>query len=96
MRGGMVLRILGCERFTNDLDYVFVPYRSKKDVVNEVLEVSVEDRFHGSTVQDFYAFLRQRVQKLTNAEVREELQDYLPEEQLPGLAQLFKAEIGQL
>lgn len=30
LRGGMVLRILGSPRFTNDLDYVFVPYRSKK------------------------------------------------------------------
>ena len=37
LRGGMVLRILGCERLTNDLDYVFVPYRSKKDIVKEVL-----------------------------------------------------------
>ena len=37
LRGGMVLRILGCERLTNDLDYVFVPYRSKKDIVDDVL-----------------------------------------------------------
>ncbi len=38
LRGGMVLRVLGCERFTNDVDYVFVPFRSKKEVVEEVLE----------------------------------------------------------
>ena len=38
LRGGMVLRILGSRRFTNDLDYVFVPYRSKKEIVGEVLE----------------------------------------------------------
>lgn len=38
LRGGMVLRILGCERLTNDLDYVFVPYRSKKDITGDVLE----------------------------------------------------------
>ena len=37
LRGGMVLRILGCERLTNDLDYVFVPYASKKDIVDEAL-----------------------------------------------------------
>jgi len=37
LRGGMVLRILGSPRFTNDLDYVFVPYRSKKDVLDEIL-----------------------------------------------------------
>ena len=38
LRGGMVLRVLGCERMTNDVDYVFVPFRSKKDVLDEVLE----------------------------------------------------------
>jgi predicted nucleotidyltransferase component of viral defense system len=38
LRGGMVLRILGCERLTNDLDYIFVPYRSKKDITGDVLE----------------------------------------------------------
>jgi predicted nucleotidyltransferase component of viral defense system len=38
LRGGMVLRILGSPRFTNDLDYVFVPYRSKKDILGEILE----------------------------------------------------------
>ena len=32
LRGGMVLRILGSPRFTNDLDYLFVPYKSKKDI----------------------------------------------------------------
>lgn len=37
LRGGMVLRVLGCERMTNDVDYVFVPYASKKDVVDELL-----------------------------------------------------------
>lgn len=37
LRGGMVLRMLGCERLTNDLDYVFVPYASKKDIVHEAL-----------------------------------------------------------
>lgn len=37
LRGGMVLRILGCERLTNDLDYIFVPYKSKKDIIDEII-----------------------------------------------------------
>jgi predicted nucleotidyltransferase component of viral defense system len=37
LRGGMVLRVLGSPRLTNDLDYVFVPYRSKKDIVDKIL-----------------------------------------------------------
>jgi predicted nucleotidyltransferase component of viral defense system len=38
LRGGMALRILGCERLTNDVDYIFVPYKSKKEIVNTILE----------------------------------------------------------
>ena len=37
LHGGMVLRVLGCERMTNDLDYVFVPFKSKKDIVSDVV-----------------------------------------------------------
>lgn len=37
LRGGMVLRILGSPRMTNDLDYVFVPYKSKKDLVTRLV-----------------------------------------------------------
>lgn len=38
LRGGMVLRVLGSPRYTNDLDYIFVPYKSKKDIVTNILE----------------------------------------------------------
>jgi predicted nucleotidyltransferase component of viral defense system len=38
LRGGMVLRVLGSPRLTNDLDYVFVPYKSKKDIVDEIID----------------------------------------------------------
>lgn len=37
LRGGMVLRVLGSPRLTNDLDYIFVPYKSRKDIVDEIL-----------------------------------------------------------
>ncbi|MDA0323818.1 MAG: nucleotidyl transferase AbiEii/AbiGii toxin family protein [Verrucomicrobia bacterium] len=37
LRGGMVLRVLGSPRLTNDLDYIFVPYKSKKDIVDEIV-----------------------------------------------------------
>jgi predicted nucleotidyltransferase component of viral defense system len=37
LRGGMVLQILGSARYTNDLDYVFIPYRSKKEIVDQVI-----------------------------------------------------------
>lgn len=32
IRGGMALRLLNSPRYTNDIDYVFVPFKSKKDI----------------------------------------------------------------
>jgi predicted nucleotidyltransferase component of viral defense system len=37
LHGGMVLRLLECRRFTNDLDYIFVPFKSKNDVKDRIL-----------------------------------------------------------
>lgn len=34
LKGGMVLRLLECPRYTNDLDYVAIPFSSKKEVVS--------------------------------------------------------------
>ena len=36
LRGGMALRLLDSPRMTTDVDYVFVPYPSKKDIRLEV------------------------------------------------------------
>ncbi len=33
LKGGMGLRLLNCPRMTNDIDYMFIPYTSKKDIV---------------------------------------------------------------
>jgi predicted nucleotidyltransferase component of viral defense system len=38
LKGGMELRLLGCPRHTNDIDYVFVPYSSKKDISERILD----------------------------------------------------------
>jgi predicted nucleotidyltransferase component of viral defense system len=39
LKGGMCLRLLDCPRLTNDIDYVFIPYTSKKDILKSVLDV---------------------------------------------------------
>jgi predicted nucleotidyltransferase component of viral defense system len=49
LRGGMGLRILGCERLTNDLDYVFIPFKSKKDIVEDVISTLRE--IEGAKIQ---------------------------------------------
>lgn len=38
LKGGMELRLLDCPRFTNDIDFVFVPFSSKRDVCKIVIE----------------------------------------------------------
>lgn len=42
LKGGMALRLFDCPRTTNDIDYVFVPFASKKDVVDDVKAVLAE------------------------------------------------------
>lgn len=46
LKGGMALRLLDSPRSTTDLDYVFVPYDSKKALVDPILE-ALEDRPEG-------------------------------------------------
>lgn len=212
LRGGMVLRVLGCERLTNDVDYVFVPFASKKDVVVEILsalrsidgaavthtlnskclrvvlkrnDVSVQieiktskdvpislvsnrelarlyglpprlipvvdypvtladrmaawnerrlvrdvydiwfylrmgvqpdrntlekrlarpvysrlvhknDYFKGKTADEFFSFLRENIQSLTDKEIASTLSDYLSTDELVGLAMRFRAELATL
>jgi predicted nucleotidyltransferase component of viral defense system len=33
LKGGMVLRLLNCPRYTNDVDYVMIPFRSKNEII---------------------------------------------------------------
>jgi predicted nucleotidyltransferase component of viral defense system len=58
LKGGMVLRLLGCPRYTNDLDYTFIPFNSKKEIVAPILEalkelqgVTIEHRIHSTNAQ---------------------------------------------
>lgn len=41
LKGGMSLRLLHSPRFTNDVDYVFIPFDSKKDV-KQIIEKELE------------------------------------------------------
>lgn len=42
LKGGMALNLVDCPRSTNDLDYVLVPYKSKKDIVNGINKILSE------------------------------------------------------
>jgi len=39
LKGGMTLRLLDCPRLTNDIDYMFIPYKSKNEIVEDILAV---------------------------------------------------------
>ena len=43
LKGGMALRLLDCPRSTTDLDYIFVPFESKRDIESE-LRAALGDR----------------------------------------------------
>ena len=212
LRGGMMLHILGSPRFTNDLDYLFVPYKSKKDIVADIVDclsaideatietslnskclrvviatpaatIQVEIKtameaktttastrlfsaqhnlpqrlirvldypvalankmaawnerrlirdiydtwfylqmnitpdpdvlnqrlqkpnysplvkpanyFKGQSLSEFYDFLRNHVAHLTDKDIQQELADYLPPEEIPGLAMQFRAALARL
>lgn len=49
LKGGMTLRLLDCPRHTNDLDYVFVGFKSKKDIVPIIEKVLT--KLEGATWQ---------------------------------------------
>lgn len=42
LKGGMQLMLMSSERATNDLDYVFVPYESKKEIAPQIEELLEE------------------------------------------------------
>lgn len=42
IKGGMALRLLDCPRSTTDIDYVFAPYASKRDIEDAIRAVLLE------------------------------------------------------
>lgn len=63
LKGGMVLRLLDCPRYTNDLDYVFIPFRSKKEIVplidkalSDLIGAQIQKGLHSTNVRYDIAF----------------------------------------
>ncbi|MFH1727831.1 MAG: nucleotidyl transferase AbiEii/AbiGii toxin family protein [Pseudomonadota bacterium] len=58
LKGGFVLNLLDSPRYTNDVDYLFVPYRSKKDIVKklgnilaEIPNAKIEMKMHSTSLR---------------------------------------------
>lgn len=43
LKGGMELRLFDCPRHTNDLDYIFIPYSSKTEIKDAILDALKTD-----------------------------------------------------
>ena len=60
LKGGMAMKLLlNCPRYTNDLDYIFVPFKSRKPVLKQLSEALAEVNFLtiASTRQNSNAFV---------------------------------------
>ena len=53
-------------------------------------------RFSGRTADEFYDFIRKHAAKLTDDQIRETLADYLPPEEMAGLAMRVRAALAKL
>ncbi len=58
LKGGMALRLLDSPRSTNDLDYIFTPYASKKDIlgdlkdiVDEIPDTKIDISLHSKSIR---------------------------------------------
>ena len=58
--------------------------------------IEPKDYFAGSGCLEFYEFIRDRVVKISDKKIAEELSDYLLPEELIGLPSLFKAAFVKL
>ncbi len=106
LRGGMVLRVLGCERLTNDYDIWFflrMGVRPDRPTLEKRLAspaysrlVRASDHFGGKSADSFFDFLRQAALRLDDRMIEAELGDYLPPEELAGLAMRIRAALAKL
>lgn len=39
LRGGMAIRLMGVPRYTNDLDYLIIPHKSKKELLPDIIDL---------------------------------------------------------
>ena len=77
LKGGMELRLLDCPRSTNDIDYTFVSFSSKKDVrdlvldaLNQVPDLKIEHFLNSKCLRCFCEYNGIRVQIEINAAMK--------------------------
>lgn len=73
LKGGMELRLLDCPRYTNDLDYVFIPFESKNDVaelianaLGQIPGVNIQTTMHSTCIRFLIEKERVKVQLEVN------------------------------
>ena len=107
LKGGMVLRLLDCPRYTNDLDYVFIPYTSNKDilpliikVLNELNDTKINYSFHSTCLRimvvykDFKIQIESTVDKYCKAIGLSTSSLAKPNNQLPRIIQVMSFDVA--
>jgi len=77
LKGGMELRLVDCPRYTNDINYIFVPYASKNEIrdtvanaLKEISTAAVETSVHSTCIR--YRIERNNTAILIEINVAEE------------------------
>lgn len=100
LRGGMALRLMDCPRQTVDIDYVFVPFESKKEIAERIRRIL--DEIDGAEIhinlhsKMLRAELRSTVADLTDSACERELSGIVPPDELTGLALRIRTSIVKL
>jgi predicted nucleotidyltransferase component of viral defense system len=94
IKGGMALRLLDCPRRTMDIDYVFVPFESKKEIVDRVSEV-LEEIDGASVDMDLHSKMLRADLRVDGVAVQLEANVALRCETIPMTTGGFAHSVGQ-
>ena len=94
IKEGMALRLLDCPRRTVDIDYVFVPFESKKEIVDRVAQVLHE--IDGASVDiDLHSKMLRADFRVDDAAIQIEANVALQCETIPMATGGFAQSVGQ-
>ncbi len=94
LKGGMALRLLDCPRRTVDIDYVFVPFESKKAVVDRI--VGVLHEIDGASVDvDLHSKMLRADLRVDDVAIQIEANVALKCETIPMTTGGFAHSVGQ-
>jgi hypothetical protein len=94
LKGGMALRLYDCPRSTTDIDYVFAPFHSKREIVTDVKKTLAE--LEGASVDvDLHSKMLRATVELEGASIQIEVSVALECTSVPMATAGFARSLGQ-